>query len=210
MPEITLAAYALYMTVVFGVRSIIHWLRTGSVGFNGFDADFGSLAWCGGVLFVAAFVLAPVSALLDWMQLLDRVELLDGLPFRATGIALYAIGLAVTFTAQIGMGESWRMGVDATERTPLVSTGIFAIVRNPIFTGMSFAWAGLSLMVPNLAGVLALAAMASAIEIQVRVVEEPYLRSSHGSAYADYARRTGRFLPGIGRDAFGACNTNLR
>jgi protein-S-isoprenylcysteine O-methyltransferase Ste14 len=30
-------------------------------------------------------------------------------------------------------------------------------------------------------------------------VEEPYLRTTHGPAYADYASRVGRFIPGIGK-----------
>ena len=31
------------------------------------------------------------------------------------------------------------------------------------------------------------------------MVEEPYLLKVHGSAYAEYAARVGRFLPGVGR-----------
>ena len=37
------------------------------------------------------------------------------------------------------------------------------------------------------------------LEIQTRAVEEPYLRELHGKAYARYAARTGRFVPGVGR-----------
>ena len=37
------------------------------------------------------------------------------------------------------------------------------------------------------------------IELQVRRIEEPYLARVHGTAYADYAARTGRFLPRLGR-----------
>ena len=37
------------------------------------------------------------------------------------------------------------------------------------------------------------------IELQVRVVEEPYLQSTHGRRYIDYAGRVGRFIPGVGR-----------
>lgn len=36
------------------------------------------------------------------------------------------------------------------------------------------------------------------IELQVRVVEEPYLSATHGQAYGDYAARVGRFIPGVG------------
>ena len=35
--------------------------------------------------------------------------------------------------------------------------------------------------------------------MQVRAVEEPHLLATHGRAYADYAARVGRFVPGIGR-----------
>ena len=38
-----------------------------------------------------------------------------------------------------------------------------------------------------------------ALEIQVRLVEEPYLLAIHGEAYRAYAAVTGRFVPGVGR-----------
>jgi protein-S-isoprenylcysteine O-methyltransferase Ste14 len=37
------------------------------------------------------------------------------------------------------------------------------------------------------------------MQVQVRAVEEPYLSLAHGEAYARYAARVGRFLPGVGR-----------
>ncbi|MFF5757489.1 methyltransferase family protein [Streptomyces longwoodensis] len=101
--------------------------------------------------------------------------------------------------AQRAMGASWRVGVDQEERTALVSDGPFARVRNPIFTTMAVTGLGLTLMVPNILAFAALAALVTAVELQVRVVEEPYLRSVHGSAYTAYAATAGRFVPGIGR-----------
>jgi protein-S-isoprenylcysteine O-methyltransferase Ste14 len=47
-----------------------------------------------------------------------------------------------------------------------------------------------------LAGLVLLLA---SVEIQARLVEEPHLLRVHGEPYAAYARRTGRFLPGLGR-----------
>lgn len=55
-------------------------------------------------------------------------------------------------------------------------------------------------MVPNpvaLAGFVTLL-VALQLQVRVRVVEEPYLRSLHGAAYARCASVTGRFLPGVG------------
>ena len=37
------------------------------------------------------------------------------------------------------------------------------------------------------------------IQLQVRLVEEPYLSRVHGVRYQAYAARAGRFLPGLGR-----------
>ncbi|MFE7277216.1 methyltransferase [Streptomyces sp. NPDC057623] len=79
------------------------------------------------------------------------------------------------------------------------SEGPFARVRNPIFTAMAVTGLGITLMVPNVLAVAALAALIIAVELQVRVVEEPYLRAVHGAAYTAYAATAGRFVPGIGR-----------
>jgi protein-S-isoprenylcysteine O-methyltransferase Ste14 len=96
------------------------------------------------------------------------------------------------------MGDSWRIGVDPDARTALVVGGPFERVRNPIYTAMLLATAGLLLLVPNLASVLALAALVVGLEIHVRLVEEPYLLRTHGERYRSYAERTGRFIPGVG------------
>ncbi|WP_255565775.1 methyltransferase [Prauserella sp. PE36] len=69
---------------------------------------------------------------------------------------------------------------------------------NPIFSPMALAYLGLALMAPSVLAILGLAALLVAIELQVRIVEEPYLRQIHGSAYTNYALRVGRCLPGIG------------
>ncbi len=53
-------------------------------------------------------------------------------------------------------------------------------------------------MAPNLIAVLGLICLVAAIQIQVRVVEEPYLRRVHGDPYLRYSAAAGRFLPGIG------------
>jgi protein-S-isoprenylcysteine O-methyltransferase Ste14 len=46
---------------------------------------------------------------------------------------------------------------------------------------------------------VALALTLLGIEMQVRAVEEPYLKRIHGEAYLHYAKRVGRFVPGFGR-----------
>ena len=58
---------------------------------------------------------------------------------------------------------------------------------------------GLALVVPNALSVGMVVAVVVAHQIQVRLVEEPYLLATHGEAYRAYAARTGRFVPFLGR-----------
>ena len=67
-----------------------------------------------------------------------------------------------------------------------------------IFTAVLVTFVGLTLAVPNPVSIVGLVVLAVGVELQVRHVEEPHLFSLHGTAYADYAARTGRFLPGLG------------
>jgi len=75
----------------------------------------------------------------------------------------------------------------------------FAFAGPAVLTCTAVTALGLALIVPTVFAVLMLAAFVIAWEIQVRLVEEPYLASVHGDDYLRYAARTGRFLPGIGR-----------
>ena len=72
-------------------------------------------------------------------------------------------------------------------------------MRNPIFTTLLLTLTGLVLMVPNPLAVAGLVIASAGIQVQVRAVEEPYLRRVHGHTYRDYATRVGRFLPRLGR-----------
>ena len=47
---------------------------------------------------------------------------------------------------------------------------------------------GFVLMIPNVVSIVAAVALTVAVELQVRAVEEPYLRRVHGARYVDYAR----------------------
>jgi protein-S-isoprenylcysteine O-methyltransferase Ste14 len=97
------------------------------------------------------------------------------------------------------MGASWRIGVSDEERTDLVTGGWFSVVRNPIYAAMIVGWSGFALIVPTWLSFVAVAMIATGLELLVRAVEEPYLVRTHGEEYRSYASRVGRFLPGVGR-----------
>ncbi|TXH25143.1 MAG: isoprenylcysteine carboxylmethyltransferase family protein, partial [Mycobacterium sp.] len=72
-------------------------------------------------------------------------------------------------------------------------------VRNPIFTAMLAFAAGVTLMTPNPLALIVFGVLLVSIELQVRVVEEPYLVRTHGEAYENYRSTVGRLVPGVGR-----------
>lgn len=199
MAEAALAIYVVYLSLAFGLRSVLQRRRTGSVGFNGIGGRPGSAEWLAGVGFAVAIALGFAAPVLALAGALEPVDALDGPAGHAIGTALALGGLTLTLYAQVAMGDSWRIGVDPAERTSLVTSGPFAIVRNPIFSAMIPTALGLALMVPNVASLAGLAGLVVALELQVRVVEEPYLLRIHGTEFARYATRVGRFLPGVGR-----------
>jgi protein-S-isoprenylcysteine O-methyltransferase Ste14 len=199
MATLALILYVVYLTLAFGLRILIQLRRTGSSGFHGLGGRPGSAEWIAGVGFTLALLvgaMAPVLALLD---VVEPIAALDTAAVHAVGAVLAVAGIGATFYAQVAMGESWRIGVDPTERTQLVTTGPFALVRNPIFAAMLPTAIGLTLLVPSWIAFAGLVGLVAALELQVRVVEEPYLLRAHGSTYAAYAARVGRFVPGFGR-----------
>jgi protein-S-isoprenylcysteine O-methyltransferase Ste14 len=196
MSIVALVLYTVALVVIFGLRSWVQRRRTGSAGFRGFSGTPADAGWWGGVLFIAAIVLGLAGLLLA----VTGVVVADPpVAVQVCGLVLALAGFAATLAGQVGMGSSWRVGVDPGERTTLVTTGVFGLIRNPVFSAMVAAQAGVVLMVPTWPSVLALVALVVAVELQVRAIEEPYLRAMHGSAYAGYAARAGRFVPGLGR-----------
>lgn len=210
MNVLALTLYGLYLLVGFVARTLIQLRRTGDTGFRGLSGRPGSAAWFAGIAFVIA-LLAGFAAPIAGLAGLDPMGAMSAGWVQALGLVLAALGIVFTLAAQVRMGEQWRIGIGLDETTELVTSGAFALVRNPVFTAMGLTAVGLALLTPNAVAVVALIALVLALELQVRIVEEPYLRALHGTIYADYEVRVGRFLPHVGTarttDPAGAAKT---
>lgn len=198
MAALALVLFGFSLFLTFGVRIAIQLRRTGSTGVLGLAADATPLERLAGVLFVAGLAMGAAAPLLALLGVLEPIAALDGAGGHAAGIVLGVAGVLLTFGAQLAMGDAWRVGVDPQERTELVTSGPFGLVRNPIYSAMIPTVFGLAMMVPNVLAIAAFLTLVIALELQVRLVEEPYLLQVHGDAYADYAARVGRFVPGLG------------
>ena len=198
MAVLAVVIFVILFLVVFVARSLIQKRRTGDTGIRAgvLGAAVGSIEWLAGWMLVAA-MLAALAAPIAEIVGLDPWT--DNTWVRGAGAVLAVVGTGLTFWAQLSMGDQWRIGVDASERTELVTAGMFGVVRNPIFSAMIIAAAGLAVLVPNPISVIGVVMLIAAIEMQVRSVEEPHLRQLHGDSYTSYEARVGRLVPRIGR-----------
>jgi protein-S-isoprenylcysteine O-methyltransferase Ste14 len=198
--DMAITALLLFFAFLFLVAGVRGWIQVRRIGDTGdrraaarrnpVQRRIDAMAAAGAL---ALGVVSPVAALLG----LDPVVRSRWLALG--GLALVVAGTVATFAAQLAMGGSWRAGVDPEERTALVTTGPFALVRNPILSAALATCIGLTLMVPTVVGLAGLALAVVANELLVRLVEEPHLRRVHGEEYARYAAAAGRFVPGVGR-----------
>lgn len=146
------------------------------------------LAWLAWLLAPILAALAPEPCALGCLW-----EPGSGWP-RAAGLALHASGLALAALGSWTLGASWRIGVDEEAPGPLVTRGVYALTRNPVFGGMLLALLGLLAWVPALP--LAALWLATAALARAQVArEEAFLASRFGEGYARYAARTGRWGP---------------
>lgn len=111
------------------------------------------------------------------------------------GYILYSLGLITVLVSQYQMGTTWRIGVDANEKTALVTSGLFKYARNPIYTGLFIGSMGLWLVSPSILLMLGLLGLYVAVELFVRKVEEPYLLEQFGTEYNEWYHSTPRYLP---------------
>ncbi len=199
MAVAALILYLIFAVLGFGWRSWVQYRRSGSTGFRGIHGRPGSLEWLAGVGFIVAVIVGVFAPAAQLLGILTPIAGLQAAWIQALGTVLAVAGVAGTVYAQLDMGESWRIGVDPSETTTLVREGVFGTVRNPIFTAMLVFAGGITLMTPNPIALLGFVVLLATIEIQVRIVEEPYLLRTHGEAYRDYCAAVGRFVPGIGR-----------
>jgi protein-S-isoprenylcysteine O-methyltransferase Ste14 len=109
------------------------------------------------------------------------------------GVLFCLAGLLLVLWSLISFGESFRVGIDNEHPDKLITSGIFAISRNPIYVAFALILLGQFLIFPNW---ILLVYMAAGIWLFHRQVlrEEEYLQQHYGKEYSDYSNRVRRYL----------------
>lgn len=141
---------------------------------------------------------AVFAIFLPWLanRLLPLALPLPLWPRVVVGAGLFAGGMAVwaiCLDLFISLGRGTPSELDAPRH--LVTTGPFAVVRNPYDMGQQAVLWGEAFWFSSL-GVLLYAALATlVVRYFVVYIEEPELRERFGEPYDSYCRRVRRWLP---------------
>ncbi|MCZ7530606.1 MAG: isoprenylcysteine carboxylmethyltransferase family protein [Acidimicrobiia bacterium] len=191
-----LIGFSTLVVLAFGFRTVLHRRRTGRTGWLVSPTSAARVGDGLATIGVFGTLLAPTLHLLDIGAPLDASsDTTDGAFLGSVGLVLLIIGSVTALVAQAQMGTAWRAGIDLSANVPLVRSGLFAVVRNPFYLGFIVASAGVVLMVPGMVSLVGWMALVAGCEIDVRLVEEPHLRSVHPAEYAEYVEHTPRFVP---------------
>jgi protein-S-isoprenylcysteine O-methyltransferase Ste14 len=109
------------------------------------------------------------------------------------GVSLCFGGLTLLLLSLVSFGKSFRVGIDVDHSDCLVTTGVFAFSRNPVYVAFAFVLLGQFLVFPNW---ILLAYLAAGVWLFHRQVlrEEEFMRNRYGQEYAEYCRRVRRYV----------------
>jgi protein-S-isoprenylcysteine O-methyltransferase Ste14 len=109
------------------------------------------------------------------------------------GLALMAAGLALVVAANRSFRAAGTHPEPWKPSTMIVTTGIFAWLRNPMYVGGTVALIGLAILIASDWMVVTTIIMAVVIHFGVVRREERYLAAKFGDAYRDYRARVSRY-----------------
>jgi len=141
---------------------------------------------------VGIWVLPAVFILTNWLGALDY-----SLPGWTAwpAVAVFALGLILRLRAQVDLGRAWAPTVELGPSHRLVTKGIYARIRHPLYVSLILWAIAQPVLLQNLiAGWMG--PLAVALIWLVRVpAEERMMRERFGEEYVKYARQTGRVIP---------------
>ena len=109
------------------------------------------------------------------------------------GLIIATVGVMIFGLSVYTMRDSWRAGIPESDRTKMVSEGIYSISRNPAFCGFDLTYIGILLMFFNIPLLVFTCFAIFTLHLQI-LQEEKYLEKVFGIEYREYRRKVFRYL----------------
>jgi protein-S-isoprenylcysteine O-methyltransferase Ste14 len=112
------------------------------------------------------------------------------------GAAVTAGGLLFAVWARSHLGKNWSQAVTVKEGHELITSGPYALVRHPIYTGLLLGFVGSAVARGEWRGLVAVALVFGALWNKLRL-EEKWMRAHFGESYEAYSRHVAALVPYI-------------
>ena len=110
------------------------------------------------------------------------------------GAAITIAGLLFAVWAREHLGRNWSRSVTIKQGHELITTGPYAVVRHPIYTGILTGFLGMAIAISQVRGFIVFVLIFLVLWFKLRM-EEQWMRSQFGEAYATYAHQTAALVP---------------
>lgn len=139
-----------------------------------------------------ASILVPVVEVFSIFIVCTNLNICEWL--RYLGLIFGICGLVFFIISVVTMKNNWRAGISESEKTELVTNGIYKISRNPAFLGFDLVYIGFVLMFFNWI-LFAISFITILIfHLQITKVEEPFLIKTFGTDYENYKKSVCRYF----------------
>jgi protein-S-isoprenylcysteine O-methyltransferase Ste14 len=110
------------------------------------------------------------------------------------GAAVNVGGLLFAVWAREHLGRNWSRSVTIKQDHELITTGPYAALRHPIYTGILTGFVGTAIAITQVRGVIVVALVFLVFWSKLRM-EEKWMRSQFGETYSDYELHTSALVP---------------
>jgi protein-S-isoprenylcysteine O-methyltransferase Ste14 len=145
-----------------------------------------------------AIVPGSIGGWIPWCIATDGLPVVLRTPDRILGVALFVIGWTILLWCTVEFVRRGR-GTPSPERAPtkLVVSGLFRIVRNPMYVGVVTAIMGIAIAMRSWETALYGLVVAIAFHLRVLFYEEPRLTREFGDEFKAYCERVPRWIPRV-------------
>ena len=152
---------------------------------------------------VVGMVLQGLAYGLMWARFRPALQPIVTMPLWAdivvavVAVVIAAASIWLVTLAVRALGKQWALGARVIEGHELITSGPYALVRNPIYSGMFGMLLATGLVATRWPEFLiAIAIFLLGTMIRVRM-EEKLLRQAFGAEFDDYAHRVPALIPGV-------------
>lgn len=115
---------------------------------------------------------------------------------RYVGVVIFLSGYAIRVIATKKLRKQFSFLVTIQENHQLITSGIYSMIRHPVYLGTILAVAGMFLVFPTWYGLLFVALYTSLLAHRISL-EEKLLLKTFGSVFEEYSTKSFRLIPHI-------------